>query len=192
VISPETTSIHNGVPTSVTRVVRAISRPILIDRIVYATITIMSVLIIYDGWQNLRLVDVIGVIVGPVVAMFIAHVFSASLARQVELGRALTWDDRRGIVGAESRFLLLCVLPVAIVSVLFAFGVTLSGAIRVTLWFEGLTLGYWGYLAARRAGVVGWRLLLYVAAGLVLGVVVLLLQVALQPGKAFHGGVALG
>jgi hypothetical protein len=172
--------------------VGAISRPILIDRIVYATITIMSVLIIYDGWQNLRLVDVIGVIVGPVVAMFIAHVFSASLAKQVELGRALTWDDRRGIVGEESRFLLLCVLPVAVVSVLFAFGATLNDAIRITLWVEGLTLGYWGYLAARRAGVVGWRLLLYVAAGLVLGVVVLLLQVALQPGKAFHGGVALG
>src|SRR6202453_1742813 len=169
-----------------------LSHPVLVDRIVYATITIMSVLIIYDGWQNLRLVDVIGVIVGPVVAMFIAHVFAASLARQVELGRTLSWYDRRGIVGQESRFLLLCVLPVAIVSVLFAFGATLNDAIRVTLWVEALTLGYWGYLAARRAGVVGWRLLLYVAAGLILGVVVLLLQVALQPGKAFHGGVALG
>jgi hypothetical protein len=180
------------VPTPITRAVGAISRPILIDRIVYGTITVMSVLIIYDGWQNLRLVDVIGVIVGPVVAMFIAHVFAASLARQVELGRTLSWYDRRGIVGQESRFLLLCVLPVAIVSVLFAFGATLNDAIRVTLWVEALTLGYWGYLAARRAGVVGWRLLLYVAAGLILGVVVLLLQVALQPGKAFHGGVALG
>jgi hypothetical protein len=61
------------VPTPITRVVGVISRPILIDRIVYATITIMSVLIIYDGWQNLRLVEVIGVIVRPVVAMFIAH-----------------------------------------------------------------------------------------------------------------------
>jgi hypothetical protein len=76
--------------------------------------------------------------------------------------------------------------------VLFASGVNLNAAIRVTLWVEGLTLGYWGYLAARRAGIVGWRLLLYVAAGLVLGVIVLLLQVALQPGKAFHGGVPLG
>src|SRR3984885_14139300 len=90
-------------PTAVTRVMSSVTQPILVDRIVYATITIMSVLIIYDGWQNLRLIDVIGVIVGPVVAMFVAHVFAASLARQVELGRALTWGDRGVIFGEESR-----------------------------------------------------------------------------------------
>ncbi len=84
-------------PTAVTRVMSSVTQPILVDRIVYATITIMSVLIIYDGWQHLRLVDVIGVIVGPVVAMFLAHVFSAALAKQVDLGRALNWNDRWAI-----------------------------------------------------------------------------------------------
>jgi hypothetical protein len=71
----ETTSITCGVPTPMTRVMGAVGQPILVDRIVYATITIMSVLIIYDGWQHLKVVDVIAVIVGRVVAMFIAHVF---------------------------------------------------------------------------------------------------------------------
>ena len=179
-------------PTAVTRVMSSVSQAILVDRIVYATITIMSVLIIYDGWQDLRVIDVIGVIVGPVVAMFLAHVFSASLAQQVDLGRALTWGDRSTIVKSESRLLLLCVPPMAIVLVLFAFGASLNDAIRVTLWLEALSLGYWGYLAARRAGVVGWRVLTHVAAGLLLGIIVLLLQIALQPGRAFHGGVAFG
>ncbi len=54
----------------------------------------MSTLIIYDGWQQLKLIHVVRVIVGPVVAMFIGHVFSASLAKQVEIGRSLTWSDR--------------------------------------------------------------------------------------------------
>jgi hypothetical protein len=175
----------------VTRVMSGLNRPILIDRVIYATITVMSVLIIYDGWQHLRLIDVLGVIVGPIVAMFVAHVFSASLAKQIEVGRKLTWDDRGTIVKSEAPFLLLCVPPMAIVLILFAFGASLNDAIRVTLWVEGLSLGFWGYRAARRAGVVGWRLLGYVAAGLVVGVIVLLLQVALQPGKAFSGGVAL-
>ena len=80
----------------------------------------------------------------------------------------------------------------AIVLVLFAFGASLNDAIRVTLWLEVLSLGYWGYIAARRAGVVGWRVLTHIAAGLILGIIVLLLQVALQPGKVFSGGVALG
>lgn len=77
-ISPETTSIHIwGANAHSPRCGRNLSTQ-LIDRIVYATATIISVLIIYDRRQNLRLVDVIGVIVGPVVAMFIAHVFAAS------------------------------------------------------------------------------------------------------------------
>jgi hypothetical protein len=159
-------------------VLDTLARPVLVNRIVYATITVMSVLIIYDGWQQLRLIDVIAVIAGPVVAMFIAHAFSASPAKQVELGRG--------------PFLLLCVPPALIVSILFAFGASLNGAIRVTLWIEAASLGYWGYAAARRAGVVGWRVLAHIAGGLAVGVVVLLLQVALQPGKAFSGGVALG
>ena len=73
--------------------------------IVYATITVMSVLIIYDGWQQLKLIDLIGVIVGPIVAMFIAHVFSASLAKQVEVGRALTWNERMVTIRSEAPFL---------------------------------------------------------------------------------------
>ncbi len=63
------------------------ARPATVDRIIYATITIMSVLIIYDGWDRLKLVDVAGVIIGPIVAMFLAHVFSAALARPLPDGR---------------------------------------------------------------------------------------------------------
>jgi hypothetical protein len=66
----------------------------------------MSVLIINDGWQQLDFVQVVGVIVGPVAAMFLSHVFSASLAQQVALGRPVKMEERMKIVGAESRFLL--------------------------------------------------------------------------------------
>jgi hypothetical protein len=131
---------RQDVPPTVTRALNTLSRPVVVDRIVYATITVMSVLIIYDGWQQLRLVDVVLVIVGPIIAMFVGHVFSATLAEQVELGRPLT---RR-------------------------------------------------FVAARRAGLAGWRVVAFIAAGLVVGSVVLLLQVVVQPGKAFSGGVAIG
>ncbi len=177
---------------SVSRPLATLSRPVLVDRIVYATITVMSVLIIYDGWQTLRLIDVVLVIVGPIIAMFIGHVFSAALARQIEIGRPLSRAEAATIVGSESRFLLLAVPPVVIVSVLYAFNVSLSGAIRVTLWAEAASLGYWGLVAARRAGLGGWRVFAFVVAGLIVGLVVLLLQVVLQPGKAFSGGVAIG
>ena len=44
------------------------SRPFYLDRAVYTTITVMSVLIVYDGWQNLKFWAAVGVILGPVLA----------------------------------------------------------------------------------------------------------------------------
>jgi len=169
-----------------------LSHPVLVDRIVYATITIMSVLIIYDGWQNLRLIDVVGVIVGPVLAMFLAHVFSAAMAQHVEAGRILTRKEWGGIVRIQAPFLLLCVPPLAVVSVLYAFGASLGECIRVTLWLGTASLGYWAFVAGRRAGFSGWRMVVVVVFGLAIGIVILLIQIFLQPGKAISGGVALG
>ena len=83
----------------------------------------MSVLIIYDGWQKLKLIDVFGVIIGPVLAMFLAHVFSAAMAKHVELGRILTGKEWKAIVQSEAPFLLLCGPPLAIVTVLYALAV---------------------------------------------------------------------
>ena len=54
------------------------SRPVYLDRALYTTITVMSVLIAYDGWQHLKFWAAAGVILGPVLAMFVSHVFSAS------------------------------------------------------------------------------------------------------------------
>ena len=165
---------------------------VVVDRIVYATITMMSVLIIYDGWQTLKLIDVVGVIVGPVLAMFLSHVFSGAMAKHVEAGRILTGQEWRRVLASESPFLLLCVPPVVIVIVLFALGVSLTDSIQVIVWCGTATLGYWGYVAGRRAGFVGWRLVMVVLLGLLIGIVILLIQVLLQPGKVFFGGVALG
>ncbi len=152
----------------------------------------MSVLIIYDGWEHLKLINVVGVILGPVLAMFLAHVFSAAMAQHVEVGRVLSRKEWGGIARIQAPFLLLCVPPLAVVSVLYAFNVSLTEAIRITLWLGTASLGYWGFVAGRRGGFVGWRLFGVVIAGLLIGVVILLIQVFLQPGKAISGGVALG
>ena len=77
-----------------------------------------------------------------------------------------------------------------IVSALYAFGVSLTDGIRITLWFGTASLGYWGFVAGRRVGFVGWRMAMVVIFGLLIGVVILLIQVFLQPGKAISGGVA--
>jgi hypothetical protein len=165
------------------------ARPFVVDRAVYGTITIMSVLIVYDGWETLRLVGVVAVILGPIIAMFLSHVFSASIAEQVKLERSLTNNERIAVVRSESRFLLLAVPPAVIAVVLNLAGLSLTTCIRVTLLFGVASLGFWGGLAGRRAGFAGRRLMLAVLAGLIVGVLILTVQVILQPGKALTNGV---
>jgi len=159
-----------------------------IDRVVYATITIMSVLIIYDGWEKLHFFDVAGIIFGPILAMFIAHVFSASLARQVAEGRRLRWEERITIMRAEARFLLLAGPPLAVLAVTQLAGISLKWSVNIIVWTGALSLGYWGYVGGKRAGFTRRQLAGAIAGGLLVGLIILILQVLLQPGKVFSGG----
>ena len=52
---------------------------IRVDRLIYTTITLVSVLIIYDGWNHLSFWGVLAVILGPILAIFLSHLFGAEL-----------------------------------------------------------------------------------------------------------------
>ena len=173
-----------------TGLIRTAAHPVVIDRAVYGTITLTSVLIVYDGWAKLKLLDVLVIILGPAVAMSLGHAFASTLARQAELGRPLTNAERLEAVRYASWNMLLAVPPVVLVVVMTLAGVALGTTIQVVVWLAAASLGFWGGLAAHRAGLRGRRLVLSVVAGLIVGGAVLVLQVALQPGKAVSDGVA--
>jgi hypothetical protein len=138
------------------------------------------------------LIGVVAVIVAPVLAEVVAHVFAASIAQQVDLERTATNRKRLRIMRAESPFLVVAVPPVAMVVILYLVGVSLSDCIQVVLCVGVMSLGFWGGVAGRRAGLTGWHLALSVVAGLIVGFVVFGLQVLLKPGTAASHGVALG
>jgi hypothetical protein len=117
------------------------SRPI-VDRVVYGTITIMAVLIIYDGWQKPTLPQVVIVIAGPVLAMFLSHVFATDLATRVAKRRPLTWPERRGVVRNEAPFVLLAVPPILIVLICTSLGVSEELSIRIVVWVGALSFGF--------------------------------------------------
>ena len=130
-------------------------RPVLVDRVVHRTITLVRVLIVYDGWANLRYRDVIGIIVGPILAMFVTHVFSAGLAKHVALERRVTGPEALELIRSESPFLLLAIPPLALLSLFALAGASLENAIRAIIWIEALSIGFWAGQAARRAGFRG-------------------------------------
>lgn len=162
----------------------------VVERVAYGTITIMCVLVVYDGWSQLKLLGMLGVIVGPIVAMFVSHVFSSSLAQQIDLGRTLNRAERIDTIRSESRFLLLAVPPAVLAVVLSVAGVSLTLTVRAILCFGVGTLGFWGGLAGRRAGFTGWSLVRAVLAGLLVGLLVLAIEIFLQPGKPVTPGVS--
>jgi hypothetical protein len=170
--------------------IRSARRPVVINRAVVGTITVTSVLIVYDGWASRKLLDVVAIIVGPVLAMFIAHVFAGELAAYAARGRRFSKGELRNTVRAELGWLWLAVPPTVLLLILSAFGVALGDSIRVIIWLSAGSLGFWVGLAGHRAGLRGGQLALAVVLGLVVGAAVLMLQVFLQPGKAVSSGVA--
>jgi hypothetical protein len=155
---------------------------IRVDRVIYTTITLLSVLIIYDGWEQLQFWDVVAVIVGPVLAIFLGHVFGAALGTRVALGRTLSRREHRAVFVEECRFLLVAVVPLAILVVLTIADVSYTRIIQVIVLTGVLSLGVWGGVAGRRAGLTGWALVLSIAYGLLLGGIILVFQAFLQPG----------
>jgi hypothetical protein len=171
---------------------RVTLRPGTIGRVVTATITLVCVLVVYDGWAQLRFVDVVLIILGPIIAIFTSHVFSTTLVLQVELGRRPTRNEWFANARFQSRFLLLAVPPLALLLLLYLASVSLQDAVRIVIWVETLSLAFWTGLAAWLVGMRGRPLVLACLAGLVVAGVVVLLQVMLQPGRALQGGTATG
>jgi hypothetical protein len=168
------------------------SRPPALGRVVTATITLVCVLIVYDGWAKLRLLDVVLIILGPIIAVFTSHVFSTTLVLQVELGRRPTRREWLANARYESRYLLLAVPPLALLLLLNLATVSLHDSVRAVIWMETLSLAFWTGLAAWLVGMRGRPVVLAVLAGVLVGIVILALQVMLQPGRAVEGGVASG
>ncbi|HEY4825503.1 MAG TPA: hypothetical protein VIH85_01990, partial [Solirubrobacteraceae bacterium] len=132
----------------------------------------------------------VAVVLGPVVAMVIGHTFAASLAAYAELKRRSTTRELLRIVRYESQFLLVCVPQIVLLLVLKLVGVSLNDSVRVVIWTSAASLGFWGGIAARRAGLGGRGIALGVMVGFAAGGAVLLVQVFLQPGTAVSNGVA--
>lgn len=153
-----------------------------LERLVYATVVLMSVLVVYDGWASLTTFAGIAlVIAAPTLALLLAHLFADALHAQAVLRRPLHSGEWRGLLRHQANIALAAVPPLVI---LLAGWLTPADALQtvaVLLWTGVLTLVALAALSAYRAGVRGWRLLASAAIGGVIGLIVISLQVVLKP-----------
>jgi hypothetical protein len=151
---------------------------------VYATVTVMSVLAVYDGWgEAKRYIGVVIVVLAPTIALALAHLFADVLDFHVRRHRPPSRQDWRHLIGHATQYLLVAVPPLLVLVITgFIPSVDLRGSITSMLIFSALSLGFWGWIAGRRAGLTAWRLAAAAGAGLLVGLIVIGTQILFKPG----------
>jgi hypothetical protein len=153
-----------------------------IERLVYATVLLMSVLVVYDGWADLTtFAGVAAVIIGPILALAAAHLFSEVFELHFAKQRPLTRAEWREVALDQVHLLLAAVPPLVILGIGWLSPLDERRTIAVLLWTGVLTLMGLSLLAARRAGLRGWRLAVACLSGGFVGLIVISLQIVLKP-----------
>ena len=153
-----------------------------LERLSYATVVLMSVLVVYDGWADLTtFAGVAAVIVAPVIALTVAHVFSEALQHISDVRRSLTRAEWRQLVRTNSRSMLVAVPPLVVTGLGWVSPINARSTISVLLVTGTLTLIVLASTAGHRAGLRGWRLVLAGVVGGLVGLIVVSLQILLKP-----------
>lgn len=153
-----------------------------LDRLVYATVVLMSVLVVYDGWQELvTFLGVAAVISGPILALALAHLFAEGLHAHAEQHRPLTRHEWAWLARDQVSVLLAAVPPLVVLGVGWVSTLDALSTITVLLWTGVVTLIALAGFAGRQAGVRGWRLLVAALSGGIVGLIVISLQIVLKP-----------
>ncbi len=153
-----------------------------LERLVYATVVLMSVLVVYDGWQDLAsFAGVAAVILAPTFALAVAHLFSDAVEEYFRAQRPLTAEERRALALGQVQVLLAAVPMLVLLGIGAISPLDARGSIATLLWAGVLTLVGLTLLAAHRAGIRGWRLAVAGLAGGAVGLIVVSLQILLKP-----------
>ena len=150
---------------------------------VYTTVTLMSLLVVYDGWQDLKGPGGIAlVVIGPTIALATDHTFADFLDLTVVEGGITARRQWRTLAWDFAQFTLVAVPPLVVLALAsLVLQQSPSDTLRSMLVLGVVSLGFWGGVAGWRVGLRSWRLILAIVAGLGAGLIVLAFQLALKP-----------
>lgn len=135
-----------------------------IGRWVYGTVVLMTVLVVYADDGPVSFGEAAGVVSAPMLATFLAHLFSSVLAAESGKPGGLNRHEIADLVRSDAQFLMLT-LPPLVVLLLGALGAfTPPTAVALILWGGVALLVLVGGFAGRRVGL-GWRGIAASAAG---------------------------
>lgn len=155
---------------------------ISIERQAYATIVLMSVLILFEGWERLATFgDVAIVILGPILALALAHFFAELLQDYADLQRPLTGDEWLAGLQDQGQLLLTAVPSMIVLAIGWRSSIDEPTTVRLLVWTGAVTLVVLAGWAGYRAGLRGWRWGVAALGGGMVGLFVMSLQLVLKP-----------
>lgn len=156
--------------------------PIVIEvgRWVYGTVILMTVLMVYADEGQATFGESVGVVIAPMLATFLAHLFASILAAENSKPGGLNRAELAHLVRSDAQFLLLTVPPllVLLIGALGAFGA--PTALMLILWGGVALLVVVGALAGRRVGLGTGGIAASAVASGAIGVLILVIQVFLK------------
>ena len=153
-----------------------------LERVVYATVVLMSVLAVYDGWAELAsFAGVAVVIIAPLVALAIAHLFSEGIEEHYRVQRPLSGAEWGELARGQLTILVAAVPSLLIAGIGWLSPLDARSTIAVLLWTGVVTLVVLTWVAAHRAGIRRWRLAAAGLGGGAVGLIVISLQILLKP-----------
>lgn len=149
-------------------------------RIIYATILLMTAYAIYDeGTAPLKAtayLDLLGLSVGPLFALAMAHAFSDALDTQIRYQRRLTGHDRRHLLSTNMQYLYVAIPPMLLILGLGLLDWDADAVLEVVQVMGLLSLGWWGYYAGRKAQVSPARRWMWALNYALMGLVVIAVE----------------
>lgn len=152
-----------------------------VERLTYATVVLMSVLAVTEQWEHINTLAGVAVVVAPLLALAIAHLFADSLEAHTNLERPLTSAEWARCARDQWDYLVAAIPALAALAVAWFGFLDAETTISLLLWIGVATLVALAATAAHRAGLRSWRLLLAALAGGLVGLLVISLQILLKP-----------
>ena len=161
---------------------RLLGIPVSVEQQVYTTVVLMSVLVVYDGWQELAtFLGLTAVIVAPVLAIVVAHFFAEVLDEHARLRRPLAAREWRAHAHDQIPMFLSALPPLLVLGIGWVTPMDALKTITVLLWTGVITLVALAGVSAARAGLRGWRWVGAAVGGGAVGMIVISLQIFLKP-----------
>lgn len=153
-----------------------------LKRLTSATISLMSVLVVYHGWDQVETyAEAAAVIIAPILALTAAHLFAEVMEAYSEQQGPLTAAQWWSRLAHQGPLLLAAVAPLTVLTVGWFSPLTVGSTIEILLWTAVVSLLVLAGIAARRAGLRSWRWLVATLCGGAIGLIVISLQVVLKP-----------